>query len=153
MQNRDFAIDIKPEDLPEWEKHWAEITERDHEELREAIRSFDGRRLVPTNVEVGQGASVHYWSDTVACTIIKVTKTTITLQRDKATLDPNFKPEWVSGGFCGHCTNQDEQTYTYERDPNGQTYTFHWSKKWQMYGQPNDLRAFKGRHEFYDYNF
>ena len=65
----------------------------------------------------------------------------------------NFKPEFVPGGFAAHCTNQEDQTYTYERDPNGETKTFRWSNKFGSYGKPGDLRLAKGRHEFYDYNF
>lgn len=123
------------------------------ERLVELVKRFHERRLTPATAKVGDGASVRYWSDIEAGTIVKVTKSTITIQRDKATLDPNFKPEWIPGGFAGHCTNQDEQTYTYERDPNGKLTTLRWSKKYNQYGQPNDLRAIKGRHEFYDYNF
>lgn len=109
--------------------------------------------LTPATIKVGDGVTIKYWSDRHAATVIKVTNCTVTVQRDKATLDPNFKPEWIAGGFAGHCTNQDEQTYTYERDPKGEIKTFRWSNRYGRYGQPNDLQLFKGRHEFYDYNF
>jgi hypothetical protein len=131
-------------------QHLASIALSD---LIAGIRMFDNCYLTPANVRVGQGATVNYWSDRHAGTIVKVTKTTITIRRDKATLDPDFKPEWIIGGFAGHCTNQDEQTYTYEPNPNGELITLHWSKKYNRYGQPGDLTASKGRHEFYDYNF
>lgn len=73
--------------------------------------------------------------------------------RDKATLNPDFKPEFIPGGFAAHCTNQSEQSYTYEPDEKGEVTTFHWSDKFQRYGQPGNLTLSKGRHEFYDYNF
>lgn len=109
--------------------------------------------LTPATAKVGDGATVRYWSDAHACTIIKVTKATVTVRRDKATLDPDFKPEWVAGGFAGRCVNQSEQTYTYEDDPNGEVMTFRWSNKYNSYGTPGNLRLTRGRHEFYDYNF
>jgi len=109
--------------------------------------------LCPANVKVGDGVTIHLWSDAHAATVIKVTASTITVQHDKATLDPNFKPEWIPGGFAGHCTNQDEQTYTYERNPNGHIETFRWSKKYGRYGTYGNPWLSKGRHEFYDYNF
>lgn len=109
--------------------------------------------LCPANVKVGDGVTINLWSDRHAATIIKVTAFTVTVQQDKATLDPNFKPEWIIGGFAGHCTNQDEQTYTYERDPNGHIETYRWSNKYGQYGQPGNCTLSKGRHEFYDYNF
>ena len=38
-------------------------------------------------------------------------------------------------------------------DEKGEVTTFHWSDKFQRYGQPGNLTLSKGRHEFYDYNF
>lgn len=109
--------------------------------------------LTPANIQIGDGVTVRLWSDAYAATVIKRTALTVTVRRDKATLDPNFKPEWIAGGFAGHCVNQDEQTYTYEEDPNGEIFTFRWSRKYGSYGTPGNLRLTKGRREFYDYNF
>ena len=109
--------------------------------------------LTPANIRVGDGVTVNLWSDRYAATVIKVTKSTVTVRRDKGTLDPNFKPEWIPGGFAGHCINQDEQKYSYAPDENGAVYTFRWSNKYQRYGQPGNMTLSKGRHEFYDYNF
>lgn len=121
----------------------------------EKAELFNEKRLTPATAKIGDGATIRLWSDRHACTIIKMTRCTITVQQDKATLDPNFKPEWIEGGFAGHCTNQDEQSYTYERDPNGRIKTFRWSKKNNCYqgGGDGSIKLSKGRHEFYDYNF
>ena len=121
--------------------------------VREKIGKFGEYRLTPANAKVGEGATVNLWSDRHAATIIKVTKCTITVRQDKAILNPDFKPEWIPGGFAAHCTNQSEQSYTYEADETGNTYTFRWSKKYCRYGTPGNLSLSKGRHEFYDYNF
>ena len=120
---------------------------------KEKILEFGRFYLTPANIHVGDGVTVNLWSDRYAATVIKVTKSTVTVRRDKATLNPNFKPEWIPGGFAAHCTNQDEQSYTYEPDEKGTEYTFRWSRKYQRYGQPGNLTLSKGRHEFYDYNF
>ena len=103
-------------------------------------------------VKVGDGVTYHLYSDSQACTVIKRTAKTITIQEDKATLDPNFKPEFVVGGFAGHCTNQNEQTYTYESDPNGRTITARWSEKRGAFVYCDKIIT-NGRHQFYDYNF
>lgn len=129
------------------------FTRHMQERIPENIKETHERILTPATAKVGDGATVVLYSDMYAGTIVKVTKSTITIRRDKATLDPSFKPEFIVGGFAGHCTNQSDQSYTYEPDENGQEYTLHWSKKYNSYGRPNDLRAIKGRHEFYDYNF
>lgn len=109
-------------------------------------------RQAHLELQVGDGVTLNLWSDKHACTVIKRTAKTITVQQDTATLDPNFKPEWVAGGFAGHCTNQDEQTYTYERNLKGRTYTLRFSNKYGRFmylEKPISI----GRHEFYDYNF
>ena len=131
-------------------KRVAEMLRKDLEKL---IRQFDGSHLTPTNAKVGDGATVNLFSDRHAGTIIKVTKATITIRQDRAILDPKFKPEWIPGGFAAHCTNQENQSYTYEPDENGSETTIHWSKKFNRYGTPGNVTASKGRHEFYDYNF
>lgn len=123
------------------------------ERLIEKIKEYDSTHLTPANAKVGDGATINLWSDRHACTIIKVTKTTVTVQRDTAILNPDFKPEFIPGGFVGHCINQSEQSYTYERDEQGTIETIHWSEKHQRYGRPGFTTLSKGRHEFYDYNF
>lgn len=113
---------------------------------------FELRKQYYLGVEVGDGVTVRLWSDSHAYTVIKRTPKTITIQQDKATLDPNFKPEWIPGGFAGHCTNQEEQTWTYEPNPNGEILKIRWSEKhyaWRYL----DKALIMGRHEFYDYNF
>jgi len=129
------------------------IIEMCHRDLAKKIAKFGDERLTPANVKVGDGATVLLWSDYHAGTIVKVTKATITIRRDKATLDPNFKPEFIPGGFAAHCTNQNEQRWSYEPNENGHLTTLHWSKKYNRYGTPGNPSAIKGRHEFYDYNF
>ena len=104
------------------------------------------------NVGVGDGVTVNYWTDRNAYTVIARTKQTITIQRDKATLVPEFKPDFVPGGFCGTVINQNEQDYTYEPDTNGRIMRAYWSDKKKAF-YADGLRISPGRHEFYDYNF
>ena len=120
------------------------------DKVRDRAEFYNRVKLTPANAKVGDGATVNLYTDRHACTIVKITKRTITVQRDKATLDPNFKPIYPDGFFC---TNQGEQTYTYERDTNGKLYTIYWSEKHNQYGKPNNYTLSRGRHEFYDYNF
>lgn len=119
----------------------------------EKVKLFGCNRLTPDTVKTGDGVTVNYWSDRHAATVIKITPKTVMVQRDKAVLNPNFHPEFIPGGFAAHCINQCEQDYTYEPDQNGEILTFHWSDKYQRYGQPGNLTLSKWRHEFYDYNF
>lgn len=114
---------------------------------------FQIKRLKNLNVKVGDGMTIDLHSDSHAYTIIKRTAKTITLQRDEATLDPNFKPEIIVGGFAGHCTNQNEQRYSYKPNPNGSIVKLSWSEKMGGWKTRYGGTARLGRHEFYDYNF
>lgn len=156
-KNKDAANVRAARDSGKNNEEAAEACERIAEsvlcELEDDIRQYDERHLTPANAKVGDGATVYLYSDSHAGTIVKVTKRSVTVRRDKATLDPNFKPEIIPGGFCGHCTNQNEQSYTYEPDENGALTTIYWSKKHNRYGLPGNPQLGKGRHEFFDYNF
>lgn len=117
-------------------------------------------------LSVGDGLTVSLWTDAHAYTIIKKTATTMTLRRDKATLDPSFKPEIIPGGFSGHCANQQDQTYSYESDPQGEVIKVSlrvWSdtegnerRLWKKAGvgiREQGGNVSVGRREFHDYNF
>lgn len=119
--------------------------------IKEHAAYINENRLSPAVAKVGDGVTIHLWSDCHAGTIIKRTATTITVQQDKATLKPDFKPEFVGM----HCVNQSEQDYDYEPDPNGEITVYRWSKKNNRYqgGGDGSIICTKGRHEFYDYNF
>lgn len=117
------------------------------------ISKFREKRLTPRNVKPGDGVTVVLWSDRYAGTVIKVTESMVVVRRDTAILDPNFKPDIIPGGFAGYCINQNEQTYSYRPNPDGEIYKFRWSNKFQSYGRPRHRMLIKGRHEFYDYNF
>ncbi len=128
------------------EKYWLQ-------ELEDDIRHYGERYLTPASVKVGDGVTIHLYADSHAGTIVEVTKFTVTIRRDKAILNPDFKPEFVSGGYGNICVNQDEQSYTYEPDENGELTTVYWSKKRNKYGRPDCVAISKGRHEFHDYMF
>lgn len=88
--------------------------------------------------KVGDGATICMWSDRQACTVIKVTRCTVTVQEDKAIrTDTNGMSE------C--------QTYRYEPDPDVATYVFRKTKNgWKSKG----LGLLIGvRCHYYDYSF
>lgn len=132
-----------------WNTFWKDYGREQHRKIEDL--KWQLHKELNREIEVGDGVTLHLWSDAYACTVIARTATTLTIQRDKAILDPDFKPE--RDGF--YCTNQDDQEYTYERNPNGTTYKCRWSEKygrWQ-HGSDGSMKITRGRHEFYDYNF
>ena len=103
-------------------------------------------------MNVGDRGHIRLYTDIEPCTVIKVTATTITVRRDKATRDPDFKPEWIPGGFSAICTNDHEQKWIITEDPEGEVETFRWSGKQWCYIH-NGCRFYPGWKKYYDYNF
>jgi hypothetical protein len=117
-------------------------------------------------LQPGDGITVSVWTEADAYTIVRVTPTRITARMDAAKLSEGWKPEFIVGGFAGHCVNQSEQTYDYQPDPNGALVTVT-LRRWKD-EEGNERRAWKqagtgtrerggsvraGRHKFHDYNF
>ena len=111
-----------------------------------------------TKFEVGDGATVHYYSDCKAFTVIEVSKSgkRIKIQNDKATLLNGVnsgEPDaliMTSGGFAGHTSGS--QRYKYERDESRGILTASLRKdgNWRV---TDHGKVSSGRYEFYNFNF
>lgn len=104
-------------------------------------------------MDVGERAHVKHYTDVSPCTVIKRTKTTITVRYDKAELDPNWKPEMIVGGFSAHCVNNDDQNWIISEDENGRTDTFRWHKRTNRFENTSGEALYPGWMKKYDYNF
>lgn len=91
------------------------------------------------------------YSQSYVWAVIKRTKHTVTLARVNSIKDPDWKPDFTPGGFAGHCTNQNDQTWIFQHISKTNTKTIRMTKRgWTFKGTlfKEDLA-----HEFYDYNF
>ena len=94
------------------------------------------------------------WSDMHPYEIVRVVSPkTIEIRVMDAELDENWKPEIVSGGFAGHCTNQGDQRWAYKSNPEYPVIRARQRKDGHFYSA-------NGRHflstkprKFHDYNF
>jgi hypothetical protein len=119
---------------------------------------------------VGEGATVHGYSDAHAYTVIKLTDKSVTLRRDKATLLNGVNsghPEALSfapGGFCGHTSGR--QIWKYEEDLSGHVVVARMTNRTttigsSLAGTEKVIPIFKSlgrrvtpdRGEHYDFNF
>lgn len=83
---------------------------------------------------------------------VKRTAKTITLSRVEVTADPEWKPEFIPGGFAAHCTNQHAQTWAFDRIDHQNQTTIRLTKTGQW--KRGSTRFIAGRAKyFYDYNF
>ena len=93
------------------------------------------------------------FADVAPFEIIRViSPKTIELRAMSAELDDEFKPEFVSGGFAGHCTNQGKQTYKYKSCPEGVVVRARLGKKGWKSSHGRHVLSTEPR-KFYDYNF
>ena len=120
---------------------------------------MDVRSNIP---QVGDGMTLHLWSDAQAHTVRAVSKSgkTIWLSRDIVKRINQDSDTFTPGGFVGHTENPDGQKYEYKTDEDStQWVKATWRDKLGRYmlaGNPSRERAFAlspGRHEWYDYNF
>lgn len=85
--------------------------------------------------------------------VVKRTEKTVTLVKVEVAGDPEWaaKKDFQPGGFCGHCSNQSEQTWLFAGINEGYTCVIRKTKKgWSRKG----VRFVEDRAiEFYDYNF
>lgn len=91
------------------------------------------------------------YSDNEPWVEVSRTAKTVTVARVITKRDPDWKPNIIPGGFSGHCDNQSEQTWLFDKIEPAYTRTLRITKKgWALKGvRFLEERAIK----FYDYNF
>ena len=89
--------------------------------------------------EVGMGATILMWTDRKACTIVKVTRTQVHVQADKAIRTDNH-------GMS------ESQSYRYERDTTSPVKIFRLRKDGSYKGEGGQLRI-GDRDAYHDYSF
>ena len=112
--------------------------------------------LTPNTAKVGMGVTVLGWSDADPYEIVKVSPSgkTLTIRAMKATRNPDWKMDWVVGGFAGHLKNQDAQEWIIESDPTGWEVRANWSNKFDRFqSKRGKLAKDHGARKYYDFNF
>jgi hypothetical protein len=102
----------------------------------------------------GEYMTEKMYSDTVPFIVVSRTAKTLKLIEVRVERDPDWQPNIFPGGFCGHCTNQCEQTWLYaglgEREVTVRLVKYGRKKIWVY----KSLRFIaNGANRFYDYNF
>ena len=100
-------------------------------------------------------ANMYGYSDVSPYEIVRqISDKTLEVRGMNAVLQESFKPEWIPGGFAGHCVNQSEQKYDYSSDETRQVIRIRKNKRgeWKSAGGSKFYLADTPR-KFYDYNF
>ena len=83
----------------------------------------------------------------------RVSEKTLVIRRMKAERDPEWKPEFIAGGFSGTCVNQSKQKWVIESDDTADTVRIRFGKKGWRDAFGNRYVISKTPFKFYDYNF
>lgn len=136
-----------------------EIMKTESHQIPHGMFDIDYRSAI---FKVGDGVSMHGYTDSEAGTVVEVSKSgkKVKVRQNKAIISPDFKPAFDIGGFSAHCSNQQEQHYTYEEDNEGSVSEYS-LRKWRgikvwtrVNGTPDGRSSLShGRRKFYDYNF
>ena len=114
-------------------------------------------KVTPDTAQIGDGASVHLWTDSHSYTIVDIARggLQIVLQRDAAVRSNKAMDTFISGGFAGHTESPQGQKWEITQNSDGSIVKANWSAKRNHFfvggskGQP----VTAGRYEYYDYNF
>lgn len=106
---------------------------------------------------IGMGCSCWYGTDAYPYEVVKiVSDRCVEVRSMNAVLDPSYKPDIIPGGFCGQCTNVDEQKWIYSSNENGSIIkvSLHKAKKKKgWFGSCGGKFYFGQARKVYDYNF
>ena len=121
------------------------------------IRSFDTFTTNIKGLPEGEYLTETLYSDNTPWKVVGRTATTLKLKEVEVDRDPEWTPNIIPGGFAGHCTNQDQQTWVYA-GLSDHTITvrlvksrFNSSEK--MWGSNGRSFIANGARRKYDYNF
>lgn len=100
-------------------------------------------------------ANRHGYSDVDPFEIVKVVSDkTIEVRAMDAERDPSWKPEFLAGGFAGHCTNQFSQKWFITPNESNPVYRLRLRKDGYFHHpQLGKFRLSYKAVKFYDYNF
>jgi hypothetical protein len=83
----------------------------------------------------------------------RISDKTLEIRAMSAERDPEWKPDFVAGGFCGTVVNQNRQRWIISSNPEARVFRIRLGKKgWKDSGGARYVLADKPQ-KFYDYNF
>ncbi len=99
-------------------------------------------------------ANLYGYSDVHPYEVVRViSEKTMEIRSMDASLDPDWRPEIIPGGFAGHCVNQTDQKWIIESNPSTETIRIRKRKDGKWYSCYGKHVLSNEPRKFYDYNF
>lgn len=93
------------------------------------------------------------WSDVEPYEIVRIVSDKCIEVRLMDTGENKTKMDWVSGGFTGHCTNQNAQDYDYTSNPDNPVSKIRLNKRGWQNSDGQRFGISEKPYKFHDYNF
>lgn len=95
------------------------------------------------------------WSDAHPYEVLRrVSGRCLEIRAMNATRDPEWKPEFIAGGFAGHCTNNSEQLWHFASDERFPAFRIRLHKGGQWKDANGNRYSLDSKPvRFHDYNF
>lgn len=94
------------------------------------------------------------YSDITPYEVVRVVSAkTIEIRQMTAKLADDWKPEFIPGGFCAHCTNNNSQKYIFEQNNDSIVIRARLQKNGKWKSAFGEHRISDVPKAFYDYNF
>lgn len=112
---------------------------------------MNANSTVALTARTAKYVNMHGYSDIEPREIVRViSDKTIEIRAMRVERDPNWKPEFVPGGFAGTVTNNESQRWIITSDPTAPTFRIRLSKRGWGRGR---FHLSNTPRYFYDYNF
>ena len=98
-------------------------------------------------------ANLYGYTDITPFEIIKRTTKTISIREMYAEKNEDYKPEFIQGGYCATCTNQQDQKWNIISDPTRPVIKAYLRKDGNYYSRYGKHFLSDKPIRFYDFNF
>lgn len=99
-------------------------------------------------------ANLTGYSDVTPYEVVRrISEKTIEIRMMDFENNPDWKPEFVAGGFAANCVNQNEQKWIYKSNTQNPVIRARLRKDGKWHSAHGPHRMSDKPHRFYDYNF
>jgi chromosome condensin MukBEF MukE localization factor len=125
--------------------------------MNQAIRAYKTFQTNIIGLPEGEYVTESMYTDAHAWVVLGRTAKTLTVAKVLVKRNLDWKPEFIAGGFAGHCVNNSEQTWLFDRISNEtkvlRLVKSRYTGSDMMWGYKGEKFIANGAVEMYDYNF
>jgi hypothetical protein len=99
-------------------------------------------------------ANLHGYTDVIPYEVVRnISEKTLEVRKMNFQLSESWKPNFIPGGFCAHCTNQQDQEWIFSSNTENEIIRIRKRKDGKWYSPFGRHVLADQPRAFYDYNF